>query len=70
MKANVPNIFEGHEEGFYLFFALIFLGFVGVLFIFFLVLSYLLRTFYPKPKLADNIPINDMPASVDEKVNT
>jgi hypothetical protein len=63
----VPNIFEGHEEGFYIFFALIFLVVVGVLFIVFLVLSYLFRTFYPKSGLA---AINDTPASEDEKSST
>jgi hypothetical protein len=63
----VPNIFEGHEDGFYIFFALIFLVVVGVLFIVFLVLSYLFRTFYPKPRLA---AINDTPASEDEKSRT
>jgi hypothetical protein len=70
MRANVPNIFEGHEGFFYIFFALIFLGVVGALFIAYLVLSYLFRTFYPKPKLVDNVPINDMPTSADEKSRT
>jgi hypothetical protein len=70
MRANVPNIFEGHEWGFYVFFALIAVMVVGVLVIVFLVLSYLFRTFYPKPKLAHGMAIDGLRAAKDEKSST